>query len=151
MNKLARAGCMAAALATFWHPSLTAAGDKPASLAAAKSLYETNCMVCHPLERSLATKADRSGWAATLQKMIANGAQFDQRQADLILEYLTAKSFFETKCNVCHEFARPLAAIKNPQEWRATVATMGARKPGLLTEDEAKAIGDYLSLAGPAK
>ena len=123
----------------------------PSPLAGGKELYEKTCATCHPLERSLAKKADKAGWEGTLKKMVANGAKLDESQSGLILGYLTAKSAFETKCNTCHDLQRPLVSIKNAEQWQTTVRRMAAMKPGQLTDADAGAITLYLSLVTPVK
>jgi len=129
-------------------PALCAA---PSPLAEGKLLFEKNCAVCHTIERSLAVQADRAGWEATINKMIVKGAKLEKAQVEPILGYLTAKSAFETKCNTCHDLQRPLTAIKNPEQWQATVKLMAAKKPGPITDADAGAIALYLSLVTPVK
>ena len=123
----------------------------PSPLAGGKELYEKTCATCHPLERSLAKKADKAGWEGTIKKMVANGAKLDESQSGLILGYLTAKSAFETKCNTCHDIQKPLVSIKNAEQWQATVRRMAAMKPGQLTDADAGAITLFLSLVTPVK
>lgn len=122
---------------------------EPSPLAEGKALYEKTCATCHTLERSLAKKADKAGWEGTIKKMIANGATLNESQSGLILGYLAAKSAFEAKCNTCHDLQRPLTAIKNPEQWRATVQRMAAMKAGHLADADAGAITLYLSLVTP--
>ena len=130
--------------------SVTAAmSAEPSPLTEGRALYENTCATCHTLERSLAKQADRAGWESTVKKMIANGAKLDESQSGLILGYLAAKSAFETKCNTCHDLQRPLLAIKNPEQWKATVARMAALKTGHLTDADTGAITLYLSLVTP--
>jgi mono/diheme cytochrome c family protein len=142
---------LSAALAVLSFTAVVRAAEEASPLDAAKALFEKSCAGCHPLDRALVKSADRAGWKATMDKMIANGAKLDAQQADQIVGYLSAKSAFETKCNGCHDLAKPLAAIKNPEQWRSTVAAMSAKKPGLLSDADAGAIVLYLSLAKPAK
>ena len=136
----------AAALTLAAGPALCA---ETSPLAEGKSFYEKTCASCHTLERSLAKQADKAGWESTIKKMIANGAKLDESQSGQILGYLTAKSAFETKCNSCHDLQRPLVAIKNPEQWKATVARMAAMKSGQFTDADAGAITLYLSLVTP--
>jgi cytochrome c5 len=132
--------------------SATAAiGAESSPLAEGRSLFESKCGTCHSLERSLVVQADRAGWEGTTKRMIAKGAKLDKNQVAPILEYLSAKSAFETKCNGCHDLQRPLTAIKNPEQWQATVLRMAAMKPGPITDADAGAITLYLSLVTPAK
>ena len=124
---------------------------EPSPLAEGRSLFEQKCVICHSLERSLAVQADRAGWEATVKRMIAKGAKLDKAQVEPILGYLSAKSAFETKCNACHDLQRPLTAIKNAEQWKATVLRMAAMKPGHLADADAGAITLYLSLVTPVK
>jgi len=131
--------------------STAAFGAGPSPLAEGRALFETKCVSCHTLERTLAVQADRAGWESTIKRMIAKGAKLEKAQVDPILGYLSAKSAFETKCNTCHDLQRPLTAIKNAEQWKATVLSMAAKKPGHLAEADAGAITLYLSLVTPVK
>jgi len=124
---------------------------EPSPLAEGKTLFEKTCATCHTLERSLAKKADKAVWESTIKQMVVSGAKLDKSQSGLVLGYLTAKSSFETKCNTCHDLQKPLAAIKNAEQWKATVLRMAAMKQGHLADADAGAITLYLSLVTPVK
>lgn len=138
---------LAAALALAAAPAV---GTEPSPIAAGKAVFETKCVACHALDRSLAKKADRAGWQEILTQMVAKGAALDKAEFDQVLGYLGAKSAFETRCNTCHDLQGPLTSIKNPAQWQATVVRMAAMKPGVISDAEAGAISLYLSLATPA-
>jgi len=148
MSSRRRAVTAALATATlaFTVPAL---GADPSPIAAGKAVFDKKCVSCHTLERSLAMKADRAGWETILKRMVAKGAKLDKAEYDQVLGYLGAKSAFEARCNTCHDLQRPLTAIKNPEQWQATVARMSAMKPGVITEADAGAIALYLSLVAP--
>lgn len=55
------------------------------------------------------------------------------------------KSLFETKCSVCHGLDRPKSVVKSRDEWDKTVMRMKAKPGASITDEEAKAIVDYLS------
>ena len=148
MNRSFTTLIAAAALALAATPVFCA---EPSPLVEGKALFEKNCVTCHTLDRSLAVQADRAGWESTIKRMIAKGAKLDKAQVEPILGYLSAKSSFETKCNACHDLQRPLTAIKNAEQWKATVLSMAAKKPGSLTEADAGAITLYLSLVTTVK
>jgi cytochrome c5 len=148
MNRTFFTAVAAAVLTLAATPVLCA---EPSPLAEGKALYEKSCATCHALERSLAKKADKAGWEGTIKKMVANGAKLDESQSGLILGYLTAKSAFETKCNTCHDLQKPLASIKDAEQWKATVQRMAAMKAGHLADADAGAITLYLSLVAPVK
>lgn len=150
--RLALAAVLAAGLTAL--PALAAdaprnAAEPPSPIAAGKTLFEKKCTACHTLERSLAKKADLKGWDATVATMIKKGAALTGAEGGQVAGYLAAKSTFETKCNACHDLDRPLTAIKNPGQWKATVLRMSAMKPGVITDEQAGAITLYLSLVTP--
>jgi cytochrome c2 len=128
---------------------VTASGAEPSPLARGRALFEKKCDPCHSLERSLNVREDRAGWESVIRRMIVKGAKLDRAQVEPILGYLAALSAFETRCSSCHDLERPLAAVKNPEQWQATVQRMAARKPGLLTDADAEAIVQYLLLVTP--
>ena len=134
------------ALTSLFLSAVPASGADSSPLADSKALFEGKCGTCHEIERSLAVQSDRTGWGGRIKRMVANGAKIDETESARILDYLTAKSSFETKCNTCHNLEKPLAAIKNPEEWQATVARMAGMKPGAISDVDAGAIALYLSL-----
>lgn len=139
---------IAVALTIAAAPALCA---DPSPLAGGRAVFEKKCATCHTLERTLAVHSDRAGWEGTIKRMIAKGASLEKSEVEPVLGYLTAKSAFETKCNTCHDLQKPLTAIKNPEQWQATVQQMSAKKPGHLTDADAGAIALYLSLVTPVK
>jgi mono/diheme cytochrome c family protein len=77
-----------------------------------------------------------------------NGAVLSKKNKRQVLEYLVAKSTFQTKCSVCHGLERPLEKNKQFQEWVATVRRMAAKKPEHLTEEDIQAISGFLTAKG---
>ena len=153
-NRLAAAAGLAACLLAapaFAADAPKAAAPPPSPIAEGRALFEKKCVTCHTLERSLAKKADRKGWDATVASMIRKGATLTNPEGAQVAGYLAAKSVFETKCNTCHDLDRPLTAIKSPEQWKATVLRMAGMKPGVVTDEEAGAITLYLSLVTPVK
>ncbi len=66
-------------------------GGAPASEqdAAAAAVVNNVCAGCHTLARVNAVKADRTGWAATVNRMRSNGADLTDEQFSVVIEYLT--------------------------------------------------------------
>ena len=116
-----------------------------------KEAFEENCIECHSLEWPLQKISDRAGWEETLQKMANTGAVLGKKNKRQVLEYLVAKSTFQTKCSVCHALERALEKNKQFQEWVATVRRMAAKKPGHLTEEEIQAVSGFLTAKGEEK
>jgi mono/diheme cytochrome c family protein len=113
-----------------------------------KEAFEENCIECHSLEWPLAKITDRAGWEETLTKMANTGAVLSKKNKRQVLEYLVAKSTFQTKCNVCHGLERPLEKNKEFQAWVDTVRRMAAKKPEHLTEEEIQAVSGFLTAKG---
>ncbi|MEK6197024.1 MAG: hypothetical protein N2B58_02465 [Desulfobacterales bacterium] len=113
-----------------------------------KEAFEENCIECHSLEWPLAKITDRAGWEETLTKMANTGAVLSKKNRRQVLEYLVAKSTFQTKCSVCHGLERPLEKNKEFQEWVTTVRRMAAKKPEHLTEEEIQAVSGFLTAKG---
>ena len=117
-------------------------------MAQAKAIVEETCIECHDLEWPMIKVTDRKGWEETLTKMANTGAVLDPADRELVLEYMLAKSSFQTKCVLCHSLDRPMEKNKQFQEWMATVQRMSSKKSGHLTDDEIKAIAGFLTAKG---
>lgn len=111
-----------------------------------KELFEKNCIHCHELDWPLRKVTDRAGWEEILTKMAKTGAVVDDKDRELILEYLLAKSTFQTQCVHCHGPERALEKDKKFQDWIGTVRRMVGKKPGLLTDAEIKAVAAFLTV-----
>ena len=116
-----------------------------------KEAFEENCLECHSLEWPLKKIATREEWDLTLTKMANTGAVLSKKQRMQVLEYLVAKSAFQTKCSVCHGLERPLEKNKEFQAWVETVRRMSSKKPGHLTDEEMKSIPGFLTAKGEEK
>ena len=123
-----------------------AGGAETSSFARGRALFEKKCEDCHSLERAFDAQKDRAGWESVIRRMIAKGAKLEKAQIAPLLAYVGARSAFESRCNGCLGLDRPLAAIKDPEQWQQTVRRMTAKRPGLLTDADAEAVGQYLTL-----
>jgi len=56
-----------------------------------------------------------------------------------------AKALFESKCGLCHSIERPKSKQKSKEGWEATVMRMKNKNGCPVSDEEAKAIIDYLS------
>ena len=79
-------GLPALAAGAFFLPALARAAmpDGPG-----KDTMVNACSQCHEPERAAALRQDRDHWEATIDGMIAQGAQVDDDQFKAILEYLS--------------------------------------------------------------
>lgn len=54
-----------------------------------KGLFETKCILCHPLGRALSQNKDREGWANTVKRMReVNHCQITDAEAEAVVGYL---------------------------------------------------------------
>jgi cytochrome c5 len=53
-----------------------------------KQLVEERCTVCHGIERVTAAQKTQSEWQATVERMVAHGAQLDSSQQSQVINYL---------------------------------------------------------------
>jgi len=61
------------------------------------------------------------------------------------------KALFEAKCSICHPLSRPLGETRDRAGWTADVTRMQKVNGCPITDEEAKAIVDYLvSVRGSA-
>lgn len=75
---------------------------------------------------------------AVLALALANGYAEEEKKQD-------AKGLFENKCSQCHSLDRPRSKKKTGAEWEATVMRMKNVNGCPITDDEAKAIIEYLT------
>jgi len=58
---------------------------------------------------------------------------------------MNAQKLFESKCSLCHTIERPRSKNKTKADWEATVMRMKNTNGAPVTDEEARAIIDYLS------
>jgi mono/diheme cytochrome c family protein len=139
---------LAAAILATGAASALAGDDAPVSfemLQQGRKIFRNNCRECHELDWPLAKVTDRAGWEETLEQMAGKGAILGVEAKELVIEYLLAKSVFQTKCVTCHEPEKALSERKSPEEWRMTVTRMAGMQEGLISEGEQAAIAAYLA------
>lgn len=151
MKILAAAGAVLMCSLVLLSPDRAPSEEPPLydQLQKGKETFLEECRKCHTIKYALNESYSRDDWSLTVGMMVANGAQLSDEQRSLIVDYLTAKSAFETKCNACHPLERPLSKTKSLEEWQATVKRMAAKRPGHLTAEEIEAIAAFLALGYP--
>ncbi len=55
------------------------------------------------------------------------------------------KALFEQKCSVCHELTRATSRTETKEGWTAIVKQMQGKSPGLISDDDAAKIVDFLT------
>lgn len=115
-----------------------------------KEAFGAACLACHDAEKASSGDRDRTGWEATVDEMISNGAQLTAEQKTVVVDYLAARSLLMKKCSVCHSPQRPLSKNKNLEGWKATVTRMSGKRPGHLSEGDIEQIVGFLAAERPA-
>lgn len=119
-------------------------------LAEGKKRFETQCSTCHSLDKPFAKEMPREEWDKLLVDMAGRGAKISPEDTVLIVDYLSTKSLFSSKCTVCHTREKVFDRTQTLAEWQATVKKMAEKKPDLFTPGELKALSAYLVLVlGP--
>jgi len=155
MRKLGGATALTALGAAFIlcasAPGLPAAeGTGAGELAQGKRLFEEKCSRCHEIDKPLARDMPRPEWEELLIAMAGRGAEMNAAEKVLILDYLSARYVFTSKCTVCHTKERILDREQMYSSWKKTVEMMAVKDPSLLTKEEARAIISYLAIVlGP--
>jgi len=54
-----------------------------------KSLVEERCTKCHDLGRVERAKKTEEEWKATVERMVGNGAELNEAEQELVIQYLT--------------------------------------------------------------
>ena len=54
-----------------------------------KALVEERCTVCHGLATVTGTQKSDEGWQGTVERMIGKGAQLDDAEKAVVIEYLS--------------------------------------------------------------
>ena len=93
------------------------------------------CKQCHELERSFSVHQDQEAWQQTLNKMMALGAKFTNKEFTVVLEYL-AKNF-------------PAEELPKLNVNKATAIELESRLT--LTRSQSAAIIQHRSKKGPFK
>ena len=73
-------------------------GKEAAKAAPAKDLFVKKCSVCHKADRATSKKKTQKEWDTTVMRMInSRGAQINDGEAKIIIDYLTANYGKEEK------------------------------------------------------
>jgi cytochrome c5 len=130
-----------------------------------KKLLEERCASCHSLKPVVSLKLGQSAWKKLLVKMVGYGAQLDDKEVDVVTEYLTkhfgpetsaaaakpetpeekiAKRYIEGICSSCHDAGLIRSTEATRQEWLDIVTRMNGLDAGVSQRD-VELLVDYLA------
>ena len=116
-----------------------------------QKMFESTCSACHEIDKPLSKDMGRTEWEALLVQMTGRGADISGEDKALIVDYLTARFAFSSKCTVCHTREQVYDREQTLADWEKTVAEMARKQPDLISDAEARVIIAYLTLVlGPA-
>ena len=132
-------------------------------------LLASACSQCHGLNTIMSMRDGAAGWRLYVYDMILRGAQLNQREAGIVVDYLVknfgpgvplaragaygavvaalpagpGKELVEARCTVCHGADRVVSVSRTAGDWEGIVKNMVARG-AVVPDDEVQAIGSYL-------
>jgi mono/diheme cytochrome c family protein len=134
-----------------------------------RDLVAVACTQCHGLNTIMAIRDGSAGWRQFVNYMILKGAQVTEREADTVVQYLTAnfgpssppapgaapavlaplppgsgKELVEARCVTCHDLLRIVASRRQKTDWDGIVANM-INRGATATPDERQTIVSYLA------
>jgi cytochrome c5 len=126
-----------------------------------KKLLEQRCATCHDLKPVVSLKQSRPEWKDLVVKMRGYGAAVDDKEADVLTEYLTkhfgpapvkpdtpeektAKRLVDGICSSCHDGGLVRSTKATKAEWRDIVMRMNGLDAGVSLRD-VDVLVDYLA------
>jgi competence ComEA-like helix-hairpin-helix protein len=144
-----------------------------------KDLFANVCSTCHGLEIATSQKKSRALWQATVDSMVAMGAEANKKQVEEIVNYLAknfgtgeaatspdpvatataaanampegpGKQIILRECTACHLPDHFTKYRHTNEEWQAIVIRMGTRVRS-ATKEELDTVQKYLATNFPKK
>jgi len=84
-------------------------------------------------------------WIAGIIFLAASGVPVVYSANGTKTDAIDTKVLFEKQCSVCHSSNKATSKKKTPAEWEKTVKRMIESRGAKISDDEAKAITDYLA------
>lgn len=152
MKMLIRIVVAAAGTALFTLAGARAEDPAVERMRMGRAALERSCVECHTIEKPLSKDLSRAEWDTLLIKMVSRGAALSMEEKGLIIDYLSARHIFSSKCTVCHTKEKVYDREQTLAQWEKTVQEMVKKQAGLVTEEEARAIIAYLAATlGPGE
>ena len=137
-----------------------------------KKILQTSCTACHGLDGVVNLHLDKSGWEGLVSSMVSNGAQVDQKDFPVLIDYLVknfgpagaktaggaqgsssdadAKKLLEAACTACHDLDLVSDQHLSKDEWQSIVSSMVAKGASVDNKDIPVLVA-YLAKTYPKK
>ena len=99
-----------------------------------QQLVEKRSQGCHTMRRVDTAAKDAKGWQETIQVMIQDGAEIEESEIPVMVQYLTrehgpvpdgaGKQILLNTCTMCHNLQRIKNGRRSPEEWEETLLAM---------------------------
>jgi cytochrome c5 len=130
-----------------------------------RKLLEERCASCHDLKPVVSLKQSQAAWKELVVKMVGYGAQLDDKEVDVVTEYLTkhfgpessaaaakpespeektARRLIEGICSSCHDAGLIRTTQATKAEWFDIVTRMNGLDAGVSQRD-VDVLVDYLA------
>jgi len=130
-----------------------------------KKLLEERCANCHSLKPVVSLKQSRDAWKKLVVKMVGYGAQLNDKEVEVAIEYLTkhfgpesssiaakpespeekiATRYIEGICSSCHDAGLIRSTKATKQEWFDIIMRMNGKDAGVSQRD-VDLLVDYLA------
>jgi len=119
-----------------------------------QQLVEKRCQGCHTMRRVETAAKDANGWRETIQVMIQDGAEVEESEIPLMVQYLTrehgplpegpGKQILLNTCTMCHNLQRIKNGRRSTEEWEETLLAM-LNEGAPVSDEQFPVIHAYLS------
>jgi cytochrome c5 len=136
-----------------------------------KKILESACTSCHGIEGTVKMKLSKEGWEGLVSSMISNGAQVDQKDYPVLIDYLVkhfgtpdaapaagsasndaaAKKLLEEACTSCHDLGLVTEAHYTKEEWQGVITSMVAKGASVSEKDSPVLVEYLVKMYGPKK
>jgi cytochrome c5 len=146
--------CMASPSRARASRAYTTAQDLPEG--DGKKILQNSCTACHGLDDVVNSHMDKTGWTNLVESMISNGAQVDDKDKPVLVDYLVknfgpqggqqaaaggsggggepGKMILENACTACHDLDLVMDMKLSKDEWADLVKSMISK--GAAVEDK---------------
>jgi cytochrome c5 len=129
-----------------------------------KKILQNSCTACHGLDDVVNSHMDKTGWSNLIDSMISNGAQIDDKDKPVLVDYLVknfgpqgaqaagpgggggeaGKMILENACTACHDLDLVQDMKLSKDEWADLVKSMISKGADVQDKD-VPVLVDYLA------
>ena len=131
-----------------------------------KTILQNSCTACHGLDDVVSSHMDKNGWLSLVESMISNGAQLEDKDKPVLVDYLVknfgpqggqqaaaggsggggepGKMILENACTACHDLDLVMEMKLSKPEWDDLVKSMISKGADVQDKD-VPVLVDYLA------